>query len=102
MAKENQRQDVNQVPNVEELVKTVSDLSNENRYLRKNLAQAIEQIKFMNVGEIYKRIDVLWNIITNEESHKFFSKEFIHKCTADLEEIMFPPVETEEDKEENV
>lgn len=93
------------VPDMENVMKMVSDLKGENEYLKNvlkdmsaKLNHATEQIKFMTIGEVYKRIDVLWNIITLRGAAEIFGDEFYEECIVDFREIMFPPVEEEKEQ----
>lgn len=96
---EPQAQDQTQVKTPEMDVKSVmdmvADLKAENQYLKNKLSQAAEQIKFMTVGEIYKRIDVLWNIITLRGANEIFGDGFIEECIQDLKDILFPKEDVE-------
>ena len=98
MAKENQNQGAK--PDMQEVMQMVSELTAENKYLKKQLSQAVEQIKFMNVGEVYKRLDLLWNIITLERTEEIFGPEFFYECVEDFKEIMFPPISEKEEKKD--
>ena len=80
---------------VKSVMDMVADLKAENQYLKNKLNQAAEQIKFMTVGEIYKRIDVLWNIITFRGANEVFGDEFLGECVEDFKEILFPKGDTE-------
>lgn len=77
-----------QVPNVEQLMNALNQLQNENKFLREKLNEASEQIKFMMSGEVHKKLEWLWKVITTSGTNDIFGNEFIDKCVGEFKEIM--------------
>ncbi len=83
----------NEQPNVETLMNTLANLQGENKFLKEKLKEASSQIQFLSVGEIHKRLNWLWNIITLKGAVEVFGTEFYNFCVEDFKEIMCPPQE---------
>lgn len=84
-------------PNVETLMGTIANLQGENKFLKGKLKEASEQIQFLSVGEVHKRLNWLWNVITLKGAEDVFGEDFYAMCVEDFKQIMCPPQEEDKD-----
>lgn len=86
-----------QLPNLEAVQQEMDKLVAENKYLRGKLNEAAEQMRFMSLGEVHKRLEWLWKVITLEGGEDTFGVEFINYCIEDFKEILTPQPENPEE-----
>ena len=92
-----QEETQNVPPEMETLVKNFANVEAENKMLKGRLAQAMEQMKVMSLGEVHKKLEWLWRVITLEGSNDIFGDDFVEMCAREFMEILTPaPEENEE------
>ena len=74
----------------EELKNVAGQLSQQNQQLNMMLQQA-------NMTNMFKRMDYLFKVL---ELKQCFDPEFIIACSDEIQELMTPPVENEEERKE--
>ena len=84
---------------IEAVMKSLSDAQAQAEYFKNKLKGAIEQIQFLSQGEVHKRLDWLWKVITLEGAEDIFGREFYDYCVKDFKEIMTPNVAPEQPEE---
>lgn len=85
-------------PQVEELVRGFNKLDAENKMLKSRLKEAAEQIKFLSMGEVHKKLEWLWKVITLDGGDDIFGDEFLQQCVNEFMEILTPVPEEKENK----
>lgn len=85
-------------PQVEALVREFNKLDAENKMLKSRLKEAAEQIKFLSMGEVHKKLEWLWKVITLDGSDDIFGDEFLQQCVNEFVEILTPVPEEKENK----
>lgn len=85
-------------PQVEELVRGFNKLDAENKMLKSRLKEAAEQIKFLSMGEVHKKLEWLWKVITLDGGDDIFGDEFLQQCVNEFVEILTPVPEEKENK----
>lgn len=85
-------------PQVEALVKEFNKLDAENKMLKSRLKEAAEQIKFLSMGEVHKKLEWLWKVITLDGGDDIFGDEFLQQCVNEFVEILTPVPEEKENK----
>lgn len=78
------------LPNLEVLQQEMDKLVAENKFLRGKLNEAAKQMEFLSVGEVHKRLEWLWKVISLEGSNDVFGNEFLDYCIKDFKDIMTP------------
>lgn len=72
-------------------------LENIAHQLSEQAKQLYAKLQNANMTNMFKRLDYLFKIVENKES---FSKEFVDKCIAEIEDLMTVPEESENSEEE--
>lgn len=75
----------------EQLEEVAKQLSEQSRQLYMELQNA-------NMTNTFKRLDYLFKVLENDIS---FGEDFVSKCADEVKQIMYPPEESEEAKEDN-
>jgi len=70
-------------------------LKDQNQMLKAKLDQAAEQIKFLSMGEVHKKLEWLWKVITLEDNNEIFGEDFVTSCTQEFKDILTPEEEPE-------
>ena len=99
MAKEKMQDNANSMSDNEKFMLQLRQLDAQNKALKNQLNQAIEEIKFLTQAEFHKKLEWLWKVITLENSAEVFSQEFYNTCVAEFTEMMTPQAPEEEAKE---
>lgn len=86
-------------PQIEGLVRQMNKLDAENKMLKSRLTDAAEQIRFLSMGEVHKKLDWLWKVITLEGGEDVFGDLFVKQCIDEFVEILTP---AQEEKEEDM
>lgn len=76
----------------EQLEQIAGNLSNQVQQLSVKLQEA-------NMINVFKRLDYLFKVVETS-SNLVFSSEFVDRCVKEIEELMTPINDTEEQKEE--
>lgn len=99
MAKEKLQDNVNKMSDNEKFMIQLRQLDAQNKALKNQLSQAVEEIKFLTQAEFHKKLEWLWRVITLENSAAVFTPEFYNTCVAEFMEMMTPQAPEEEAKE---
>ena len=76
---------------VEPIMRELSQLRMKKEALENNLRKAASQIEFLVQGEVYKKLDWLWKVITLDGAIDVFGEEFYKTCVEEFKGIMTPP-----------
>lgn len=76
---------------MEPVMRELSQLRLENASLKSNLQKAASQIEFLVQGEMHKKLDWLWKVITLDGAVDVFGVEFFKTCVEEFKGIMTPP-----------
>lgn len=98
MAKEKTQDNVNKMSDSERFMLQLRQLDAQNKALKNQLNQAVEEINLLTQAEFHKKLEWLWRVITLENSAETFSHEFYDKCVAEFIEMMTPQAPEEEAK----
>lgn len=99
MAKEKLQDNVNKMSDSEKFMVQLRQLDAQNKMLKNQLNQAVEEIKFLTQAEFHKKLEWLWKVITLEGSAEVFSPEFYNNCVTEFKEMLTPQAPEEEAKE---
>lgn len=82
----------------EELENVCHQLSAQAQSLNTHNQQLRGALNEANLGNLYKRLDYLFKVIN--EDNKYLSDDFKIQCAKELETLMTPPAETENNTKE--
>ena len=73
----------------EQLENACQQLSVQNQQLLQQRNQLVAALRQANLGNLYKRLDYLFNII--EKDNQYLSTEFKQQCASEIETLMATP-----------
>ena len=82
----------------EELENVCRQLSTQSQQLQTYNPQLKNMLNDANLTNLYRRLDYLFKVI--DEDNKYLSAEFKEQCGTEIEAIMTPPEQTEEENKE--
>lgn len=65
--------------------------------MHEQLVKAMNQVRELNMANIFKRLDYLFKVIENQH---MFKQDFVTKCVEEIQDILTVAEETEEDSKE--